>query len=178
MEALDLLAESWGLPPPLVRIAHVVLAFGFFVTLVLAWYHGEQGRQRVSGPELLMVAALLLIAGVALTVVGDRAITRSAATTRRRSGSPTPPVPTGIRRRTSWRAPLTWGRETSRRHMKCFATSITELGWRGARWIRQSPVYERVRADSGFAAALAEQERLIARERREVERMLTAEAGT
>lgn len=48
----------------------------------------------------------------------------------------------------------------------------TELGWRGPRWIRSSPVYDRVRADSAFAAALAEQERLVARERREVERML------
>jgi TolB-like protein len=71
VEALDLLGEAWGMPPALVRIAHVALAFGFFVVLVLAWYHGEQGRQRVSGPELLMVAALLLIAGVALTVVAD-----------------------------------------------------------------------------------------------------------
>ena len=44
----------------------VVLAVGFFITLVFAWYHGEKGRQRVSGPELLMVAALLVVAGVAL----------------------------------------------------------------------------------------------------------------
>jgi len=50
----------------------VVLAIGFFVTLILAWYHGEQGRQRASGPELLMVAALLVVAGVALTLLGPR----------------------------------------------------------------------------------------------------------
>ena len=40
----------------------VTLAIGFLVTLVLAWYHGEQGRQRVSGPELLMIAVLLVVA--------------------------------------------------------------------------------------------------------------------
>ena len=31
----------------------LALASGFFVTLVLAWYHGERGAQRVSGTELL-----------------------------------------------------------------------------------------------------------------------------
>ena len=42
----------------------VVIVVGFFVTLILAWYHGEKGRQRVSGPELLMVAAVLVVGGV------------------------------------------------------------------------------------------------------------------
>lgn len=71
VEALDLFGEAWGVPPTLVRIAHVALAFGFFVVLVFAWYHGEQGRQQVSGPELLMVAALLLLAGAAISIVGS-----------------------------------------------------------------------------------------------------------
>ena len=44
------------------------LVVGFGVTLVLAWYHGEQGRQRVSGPELLIIAGVLIVAGMA----GDR----------------------------------------------------------------------------------------------------------
>jgi serine/threonine-protein kinase len=46
-----------------VRALHVLLIAGFFITLVLAWYHGEKGRQRVSGPELLLIALLLGIAG-------------------------------------------------------------------------------------------------------------------
>ncbi len=36
---------------------------GFFVVLVLAWYHGEKGVQRVSGTELLILALLLAIGG-------------------------------------------------------------------------------------------------------------------
>jgi serine/threonine-protein kinase len=47
----------------------VAVTTGFFITLVLAWYHGEKGRQRVSGPEVLMLAALLVVAGVALSVL-------------------------------------------------------------------------------------------------------------
>lgn len=73
LEALDLLGETWGVPPTLVRIAHVVLAFGFLATLVLAWYHGEQGRQSASGPELLMLTGIFVVAGAALAVVGDDA---------------------------------------------------------------------------------------------------------
>ena len=52
--------ETWDVPVLLVRSIHVLLAIGFFVTLILAWYHGEKGRQRVGGTELWMVAALVV----------------------------------------------------------------------------------------------------------------------
>lgn len=41
------------------------------VTLILAWYHGEKGRQRASGPELLLVAAILVAPGVAVSLLGE-----------------------------------------------------------------------------------------------------------
>jgi TolB-like protein len=41
----------------------IALALGFFVTLVLAWYHGERGAQRATGTELLILALLLAIGG-------------------------------------------------------------------------------------------------------------------
>ena len=73
-QGVEVMAEPWGISPALQRAGHIALVIGFFITLVLAWYHGEKGRQRVSGPELLMVAALLVVAGVALNLVGhDRA---------------------------------------------------------------------------------------------------------
>jgi len=59
----------WNLSDGFFQGLFVVLAIGFFVVLILAWYHGEKGRQRVSGPELLMVAALLVVAGVALSML-------------------------------------------------------------------------------------------------------------
>ena len=62
----------WHLPDVFFQGLFVVLGVGFFVALVLAWYHGEKGRQRVSGPELLMVAALLVVAGGLVSVLpGD-----------------------------------------------------------------------------------------------------------
>jgi hypothetical protein len=59
----------WQLPDLFFRGLFVILSIGFLITLILAWYHGEKGRQRVSGPELLMVAALLVVAGVALPML-------------------------------------------------------------------------------------------------------------
>jgi adenylate cyclase len=72
-QLLDALAEPLGLSAALQRAVLVVVAVAFFITLVLAWYHGEKGRQRVSGPELLMTAALLVIAGAALSLLRPRA---------------------------------------------------------------------------------------------------------
>ena len=67
---LDPARETWGIPETVIKGVHILLIAGFFITLILAWYHGEKGRQRVSGPELLMVAALLVVAGVALSTLG------------------------------------------------------------------------------------------------------------
>lgn len=63
-------AEVWGISTVLVRGIHVLLIFGFLVTLVLAWYHGERGRQLGSGPELLMIALLLVVTGGVLALLG------------------------------------------------------------------------------------------------------------
>ena len=65
LQLLDALDEPLNLSATLQRSILVVVAFGFFVTLVLAWYHGERGRQRVSGPELIMISALLTSLSVA-----------------------------------------------------------------------------------------------------------------
>ncbi len=69
-QGVEVMAEPWGISPGVQRGIHIVLLIGLLITLVFAWYHGEKGRQRVSGPELLMVAALLVVAGVALSILG------------------------------------------------------------------------------------------------------------
>jgi adenylate cyclase len=78
LQAMEVTAEPFGWPLALQRGITILLIVGFFVTLVLAWYHGEKGRQRVSGAELLMIAALLAIAAILLTIVGPK---EEAATT-------------------------------------------------------------------------------------------------
>jgi len=80
-QGIEVLAEPWNLSQSYIRAIHVILGVGLVLALVLAWYHGEKGRQRVSGPELLMITALLVIAGAVLSLVrvGDEAPSTSAA---------------------------------------------------------------------------------------------------
>jgi serine/threonine-protein kinase len=68
-QAVEVMAEPWSISVGLQRSIHVLLLFGLLVTLVLAWYHGEKGQQRVSGPELLWVIGLLVLTGGALSLV-------------------------------------------------------------------------------------------------------------
>ncbi|UCC84656.1 MAG: hypothetical protein JSW46_06950, partial [Gemmatimonadota bacterium] len=58
-QGIEVMAEPWGLSPGFQRTIHLLVAIGFLLALVLAWYHGEQGRRRVSGAELLIIALLL-----------------------------------------------------------------------------------------------------------------------
>lgn len=68
-QGVEVMAEPWTISPALQRAIHLLLLIGLCVTLVLAWYHGEKGRQRVSGPELLMIALLLVIAGTGISLL-------------------------------------------------------------------------------------------------------------
>ena len=60
-EVSDAVGGHLGWPNALYHGLLVLLTIGFFVALVIAWYHGEKGQQRISGPELLMIALLLVI---------------------------------------------------------------------------------------------------------------------
>jgi TolB-like protein/Tfp pilus assembly protein PilF len=63
IQVVDIVAQRFGWPEQAVRLIIIALAVGFFVTLVLAWYHGERGAQRVTGTELSILALLLAIGG-------------------------------------------------------------------------------------------------------------------
>src|SRR6185312_3882226 len=66
LQGIDIVAQRFGWPDAIERWLIIAIAVGFFVALVLAWYHGERGAQRVSGVELLILALLLAIGGGAL----------------------------------------------------------------------------------------------------------------
>jgi TolB-like protein/Flp pilus assembly protein TadD len=69
LQALDPISEAWGISPFLLQSLQVLLVVGFFVTLVLAWYHGEKGRQKLGGAELVLLTLLLLLAGSVLSLL-------------------------------------------------------------------------------------------------------------
>ena len=66
IQVLDVVAQRFGWPDHVEKLIILVLAIGFFVALVLAWYHGDRGAQKVGGVELLIIALLLAIGGGAL----------------------------------------------------------------------------------------------------------------
>src|SRR3546814_19493530 len=71
LQGVDIVAQQFGWPEGLQRGITLALVLGFLVTLVLAWYHGERGAQRVSGAELLVLALLLAVGGGVLWRFND-----------------------------------------------------------------------------------------------------------
>ena len=63
LQVLDMAGNNYDWPHAVMRIALGVAALGFLVTLLLAWYHGERGAQKVSGTELLILSALFAVGG-------------------------------------------------------------------------------------------------------------------
>ena len=72
LEATGFAAERFGWTEGFLQAATLLVVFGFFLTLTLAWYHGEKGRQRASGPELLIIALLAVIAGTGISLTRGR----------------------------------------------------------------------------------------------------------
>jgi TolB-like protein/Flp pilus assembly protein TadD len=70
LEAADFAEGAFRWPASVSRALVVGVVVGLPVTLVVAWYHGKKGRQRVTGPELLAVGLLLAAGGAAMAVVG------------------------------------------------------------------------------------------------------------
>jgi len=63
IQVLDVVADSYDWPHSAMHVVFGLIALGFVIALVLAWYHGERGAQRVSGAELLLIALVLAIGG-------------------------------------------------------------------------------------------------------------------
>ena len=63
LQGIDIVAQQFGWPEGLRRGITLALVVGFFVALLLAWYHGERGAQKVTGPELLFLALILAVGG-------------------------------------------------------------------------------------------------------------------
>lgn len=66
LQLLDVLADIWAVPLALQRTITLVLGLGLFPSLVVAWYHGERGRQKVCCSEIVILTAA--IAGSALVL--------------------------------------------------------------------------------------------------------------
>src|SRR6187455_878392 len=98
LQVLGLLSSTYGWPPAAMRIAVGAVVVGFLVALVLAWFHGERGAQRVGGMELAILTLLLAIGGFALwRMEQGREPGKDAATVAAPAAAPvTAPIPNSI----------------------------------------------------------------------------------
>lgn len=80
LQAAELLFGIFEWPATLLRGITLLLIFGFFATLVLAWFHGEKGQQRVSPIELVLLLVLLVGASATLKLSNVMTVTDDAAT--------------------------------------------------------------------------------------------------
>lgn len=63
LQAVEFAVETFHWPEPIRQWATLVVLLGLPMVLVIAWYHGDRGEQRVSGAELIIIAILFLLGG-------------------------------------------------------------------------------------------------------------------
>jgi TolB-like protein len=88
LQGVDIVAQRFGWPDAIERIFIVAICVGFVITLLLAWYHGEQARQRVTSTELLIITLVLGFGAVLLwRVAGTSPAASSSVTSAKPDGA-------------------------------------------------------------------------------------------
>jgi len=89
LHGVQMLREAFDWPFLVYRLTAVGLVLGTPVAVTLAWYHGHRARHRISGQELSILIALLVVAGSVLWWVSRNTHERTteAATTTAKSAS-------------------------------------------------------------------------------------------
>ena len=63
LQGLAYLSDTFGWPRQIQQFGTLALLLGLPIALVIAWYHGDRGQQRLSAPELTILTLLLLVGG-------------------------------------------------------------------------------------------------------------------
>jgi TolB-like protein/Flp pilus assembly protein TadD len=63
LQGLGYVTATFQWPPMLQQLATIGLAIGLPIVLVIAWYHGDRGQQRVSAVEFVIITLLFLVGG-------------------------------------------------------------------------------------------------------------------
>ena len=66
LHGMQMAREAFEWPLAVTRVTLLIALLGVPVAATLAWYHGHRGQHRVSGSELSILTALLVIAGTLL----------------------------------------------------------------------------------------------------------------
>ena len=63
LQGLEYVSDTFGWPQQLQQVATLALLVGMPIVLVVAWYHGDRGEQRVTAIELTIITLLFLVGG-------------------------------------------------------------------------------------------------------------------
>jgi TolB-like protein/tetratricopeptide (TPR) repeat protein len=72
LAGVDQLVDRQVLPELVYRIALVLFVGGLGIALILGWYHGEKGRQRVTLPEVILLGIVSLVTLGSSVLVANR----------------------------------------------------------------------------------------------------------
>jgi TolB-like protein/Tfp pilus assembly protein PilF len=78
LNGAELVSHAFEWSPLVDRLTIYILFLGAPVAAALAWYHGYRARQRVSGPELSILIALLVVGGSVLWLISQLSSERAA----------------------------------------------------------------------------------------------------
>jgi len=88
LQGLEFLSETYDWPPQLRMVAVPALLLGLPIVLVVAWYHGDRGHQRVTRTEFVILVLLIVIGGGVVWRYYEAIEARSAASPRATPAQP------------------------------------------------------------------------------------------
>lgn len=91
LQGVGMMADTYAWSPLPMRIGVALSVLGFFLTLVIAWFQGERGQQKVTRLEVVLIAIVVLVGGAWLwqTVRSTSEATGADATPLVNAGIPT-----------------------------------------------------------------------------------------
>ena len=90
LQGIDLLSDTYGWSAIPRRVGVALAVLGFFVTLIVAWYQGERGVQKVTRLEVILIAAVVAMgAGWLWQTVASDAPSSAVSATAPDAGIPT-----------------------------------------------------------------------------------------
>ncbi len=84
LEATDFFVDNYALSARMLDIAVLLIVLGFPAALIIAWYHGEKGRQQVARTEASLLVTLAVLAAIGtyrISVAGEVGATGGGADT-------------------------------------------------------------------------------------------------
>ena len=72
LQVMDILGELFDWPLSLQRGFFFLLVLGFFAALVVAWFHGERGHQKVTKLEVVVLAGVVCVVSLGYWLLRDR----------------------------------------------------------------------------------------------------------